>query len=928
MTISSSTNRSGPYNGNGSTTVFARTFRVLEAEHLKVYQTISGVTTEVTTGITKDGIGSDSGNVTFSVAPAAGTQITLLREIPLTQETDYSAQGKVSPVQVEDDLDLQEMQIQDVDEKVFRSVKVPVTETQEFQIQAPEYGRVVVGNQDEDGWENGPTSSQIENAQGYAEQAVAAGAAAIGGWFEDREDARLLDLSGFISTIRTVGRGAAHDGGAATYLRTTSLVKGGFQDQANAYWKPSLDNPIRPEVFGANVGGNSGNDDSQAFQNMFDAIMENSKNGVGFASLRPGQRYYLKDDADIIVDPGFVGLYGNGARMTFDKQAGDPDAQPEIATNNSFVSGGSDWTGFSNINSNYNDYTFSGGNAVYSGAGADAGTYAGIYQQVAMVQGQWYRIKFNFSQISFGQAPGSGAQQYVSVGVRDQGPDAGGGHGKNYGPSDVGEEQEFDFKWTAASGTYWLQIKSNNPVTVNDVSLKQLPRNTCIELDGAYSPFAIQYSPILGAIDWRNLAIDGINETANWGIGVLANTDTPAFRSQFTFRDVRMNSFYNGLQTANRAYLCLWDNGSINGCKNANVLFGEGSDAGENMRLANLTISNTESGIPGIINKGRYVHMYGCSVDYVGGSFIRLESGYLHAESCHFEKTGPAAQNYPFDVQSGTLLLDKGYCQLNVPDPVTLDYVFNIGDQGRVVIDNMQVFGWMTTTGALATGNGHIKSRISGIGQKTMVGHLTKTAKTSLNRLSNEAANGVEDWKYCVVGGTSRVNAKETDYLRAEQLTTGLRTSGQKGIKVTRLDGVGLGGTLYLAIPCPPDGMVSQEFYIKVAANAGATGSGDIFIDWRQVRLRGDENGVFDLPADGEGNWWGGEFNVARDVDWVAGQDWTLVARNGAQNTNTANGGLQEFGAEWRTHWLLILNLNNLPVNSEVHICDLISEVL
>lgn len=127
MTISSSTNKSGPYNGNGAATVFARTFRVLEANHLKVYQTVGGVTSEVTTGITKDNIGSDSGNVTFSTAPATGTQITLLREIPLIQETDYSAQGKVSPTQVEDDLDRQEMQIQDQAEQVHRSYKAPLT---------------------------------------------------------------------------------------------------------------------------------------------------------------------------------------------------------------------------------------------------------------------------------------------------------------------------------------------------------------------------------------------------------------------------------------------------------------------------------------------------------------------------------------------------------------------------------------------------------------------------------------------------------------------------------------------------------------------------------------------------------------------------------------------------------------------------------
>ena len=128
MTISSSTSKSGPYSGNGVTTVFARTFYIRDADHLKVYETTAGVTTEVTTGITKDGIDADSGNVTFVTAPSTGTEITLLLEVPLTQETDYSAQGKVSPEQAEDDFDLGVQQVQQVSEKQGRSLQIPVTE--------------------------------------------------------------------------------------------------------------------------------------------------------------------------------------------------------------------------------------------------------------------------------------------------------------------------------------------------------------------------------------------------------------------------------------------------------------------------------------------------------------------------------------------------------------------------------------------------------------------------------------------------------------------------------------------------------------------------------------------------------------------------------------------------------------------------------
>lgn len=126
MTVSSTTNRN-QYTGNGATTTFARTFLVNDGDHLKVYTTTAGVLAEVTSGITKTGIGAASGNVVFDTAPASGVTVTLIREVPLTQATDYSAQGTVSPEQVEDDLDLAVQRVQDQKEELGRAVKLPLS---------------------------------------------------------------------------------------------------------------------------------------------------------------------------------------------------------------------------------------------------------------------------------------------------------------------------------------------------------------------------------------------------------------------------------------------------------------------------------------------------------------------------------------------------------------------------------------------------------------------------------------------------------------------------------------------------------------------------------------------------------------------------------------------------------------------------------
>lgn len=180
LTVQSSANKSGPYNGNGVTTVFGRDFLILNADHLKVYQTVSGVTSEVTTGITKDGIGSVSGNVTFDTAPATGTKITLLREVPLTQETDYSTQGKVSTDQVERDLDLQVMQVQDLNERIERSIKVPITDTGgDGAVIDVEPGQFVRRKVDDSGFEGTDLSVESVDVDAWFQQRSAASASQL-----------------------------------------------------------------------------------------------------------------------------------------------------------------------------------------------------------------------------------------------------------------------------------------------------------------------------------------------------------------------------------------------------------------------------------------------------------------------------------------------------------------------------------------------------------------------------------------------------------------------------------------------------------------------------------------------------------------------------------------------------------------------------
>lgn len=130
MTVSSETAKSGPYTGNGVTTVFAYGFRILDAGHIEVIRTVAGTNTTVSpSDYTVSGVGDlAGGNVTFAVAPLAGQTITIIRNAPFTQQTDLENQGAYYAETIEEALDLAAMRDQQMAEELTRAVKLPVGE--------------------------------------------------------------------------------------------------------------------------------------------------------------------------------------------------------------------------------------------------------------------------------------------------------------------------------------------------------------------------------------------------------------------------------------------------------------------------------------------------------------------------------------------------------------------------------------------------------------------------------------------------------------------------------------------------------------------------------------------------------------------------------------------------------------------------------
>lgn len=123
MTVSTSIARV-QYAGDGSSTVFAVPYYFLEDTHLRVVKTSGGADTVLVlnTGYTVSGAGNPAGgSITVSVIPVSGETITILRDVPVTQETDYIPNDPFPAESHERALDRATMQIQQLKERTDRA---------------------------------------------------------------------------------------------------------------------------------------------------------------------------------------------------------------------------------------------------------------------------------------------------------------------------------------------------------------------------------------------------------------------------------------------------------------------------------------------------------------------------------------------------------------------------------------------------------------------------------------------------------------------------------------------------------------------------------------------------------------------------------------------------------------------------------------
>ena len=128
MTVASTTNKQS-YNGNGTQSVFAYTFKIFVDADVKVY--VGTALKTLNTHYTLSGVGASSGgNVTFTSGnfPVSGTgNVTILRSLALTQGVDLINYGKFDAEVVEAQYDKIVMMVQQLQEQADRTIRFNTT---------------------------------------------------------------------------------------------------------------------------------------------------------------------------------------------------------------------------------------------------------------------------------------------------------------------------------------------------------------------------------------------------------------------------------------------------------------------------------------------------------------------------------------------------------------------------------------------------------------------------------------------------------------------------------------------------------------------------------------------------------------------------------------------------------------------------------
>ena len=162
MTISTELRKAGPFTGNGATTAFPFSFKVFAATDVAVTvantqgnESALALGADYAVALNADRDAAPGGTVTLAAPLASGHRLVVSSAVPNLQPTDITNNGGFYPRVIEDALDRHVAQIQQIDEKIGRALKVAVTSPLGDQaLPSPVAGMLIGWNESNDGLKN------------------------------------------------------------------------------------------------------------------------------------------------------------------------------------------------------------------------------------------------------------------------------------------------------------------------------------------------------------------------------------------------------------------------------------------------------------------------------------------------------------------------------------------------------------------------------------------------------------------------------------------------------------------------------------------------------------------------------------------------------------------------------------------------------
>lgn len=517
-------------------------------------------------------------------------------------------------------------------------------------------------------------------------------------------DLGTLTVSSVVQRIVTMGYNEA-EVGRGVYKRTTNTGATRYRAQTadGAWWELDAPSPY-VETFGAK-GNNSSFDDAPAF---LAAIEWNEARGGGFLNAEGSKTYYFSQT--ISIDPTLTGFNGNGCTLDWRLKNFLPFAgQAELLTNGSLDSGQTGWT-VGGASTGAFDWT--GGKVAMIQASSVANAkYFQFGQKVTAPVGTTLRVTvtvdfintvqdaasgtpFGYLAIAFGKSNKalSAMAPFASKQVKNT-------------ESGYSAPMTLTFDATVMDASQvdpWIRFATNASVQISDISVKVVPNNYCIDINGK----ARQYGH--NARFFGNFWLYGRSDQVQDVTAFRFNSRKP-MSARGMFYNIRTEgpTVGNCLYFANGAYLCDFFACNLLGRFDGIRTMEDADDGGENINLHGCTLGAGQGA--GINNSGMGFFLYGCSIDFPKQWY--RGKGVCELHGCWLEKNAVLEPTtYVIEVLQGTVQIFGGRLQIDGPHTDVAPAPFYVGKDARLIMHRVVCSNLGSTDDVWAVGEGDFYS--------------------------------------------------------------------------------------------------------------------------------------------------------------------------------------------------------------------------